>query len=385
MEHSSIAPELANGIRRLFEDVQVKKAPTNSGLDGVICGQTELIGFRGSRVSYCGHDVDQLCDEGSFEAVMWLLMHGTAPNAEELADASSLLAEAAVIDQPVAETIGTMPLQTRPLDLFPLSISLLSCFDPTPCDRTLSASRSQFWRLMGQLPVLFHVAFGGATSNGRAFDSGETATMSWAGRLLQILRDDNAPPSPVEEQAMNAVMICECITEMRQACFLARSFGSASNDVVGGLKAASAMFVSQLRNDPFAWTADRIRGFKSPEHAEHWWLGRKSRTMPFGFSAEKEEQRTGILRRQCRELLSDVPAMIVESSATSLESLLAKEGLHPSTDWLAARVLTLLNVPVDRVSLAIGIARLTGWAAQTIEQHTSGIPLLPDLRYAEDD
>jgi citrate synthase len=53
-------------------------------------------------------------------------------------------------------------------------------------------------------------------------------------------------------------------------------------------------------------------------------------------------------------------------------------------DWAAARTLTLLNVPEDRISLAIGIARMVGWAAQTIEQHTSRIQLLPSLRYAGD-
>lgn len=385
MEHSSIAPELANGIRRLFDNVQRANAPIASGLSGVVCGQTELIGFQKNRIQYCGEDVEQLCNEGSFESVMWLLMHGELPDCERLADASSLLTESAIVDEPIAETISTMPLQTRPLDLFPLAISLLSCFDPTPGDRTLAASRSQFWRVMAQLPVLFHVAFGGKSKDGRAFDVSECATMSYAGQLLQILRDDNAPPTPDEEHAMNAVLICECLTEMRPADFLARSFGSAGNDTVAAMKAASSMFVSQLRNDPFMWTAERLREFKSPEHAENWWHARSPRTMPFGFSEEREELRTTILRQQCRDLMDGVPSMIMESSATKIEELLAKDGLRPTTDWAAARVLTQLNVPEDRVSLAIGIARLVGWAAQTIEQHTSGIPLLPGLRYAGDE
>jgi citrate synthase len=385
MEHSSPAPYLVNGIRHLLDSVKTESAPMSSGLNGVICGETKLIGFHKNRVHYTGQDVEDLCDEGSFEAVMLLLMNGESTNLEELADCSSLLSDAAVIDQPVADTIATMPLQTRPLDLFPLSISLLSCFDPTPFDRTLAASRSQFWRVMAQLPVLFHVAFGGRIQDGRAFSAANSASMSYAGRLLQILRDDNSAPTPEEEHAMNVVLICECITDMRPACFLARSFGSTVNDTVAGLKAASAMFVSQLRNDPFAWSGELLRGFRSADHAEKWWLSRTPRTMPFGFLSERPELRTKILQAQCRELLDSVPAMVMETSATNLEALLTKEQLYPTTDWAAARVLTLLRVPEDRVSLAIGIARLVGWAAQTIEQHTSGIPLLPGLRYAGDE
>ena len=384
MEHSSPAPHLVNGIRQLLNNISQPPGSRHSGLEGVICGETELIGFRGNRIDYCGQDVEDLCTEGSFEAVMWLLLNQYPADLEQLADVSSLLTESAVIDQPAADTISTVPLQTRPLDLFPLSIALLSCFDPTPSDRTLAASQSQFWRVMAQLPVVFHVAFGGRLADGRALCSADSAAMSYAGRLLQILRDDNAVPTPVEEHAMNVVMICECLTEMRPACFLARSFGSAVNDAVAGLKAASSMYVSQLRNDPFAWTAARLREFRSPEHAEKWWRSRTPRTMPFGFQEEPEELRTKILRSQCRELLGSVPAMVMESAAANLVSLQARENLSPTTDWAATRVLTLLNVPEDRISLAIGIARLVGWAAQTIEQHTSGVQLLPSLRYAID-
>ena len=74
--------------------------------------------------------------------------------------------------------------------------------------------------------------------------------------------------------------------------------------------------------------------------------------------------------------------MVIESAAARLEAILGAEGMQPTIDWTAARALTMLNVPEDRISLAIGIARMVGWAAQTIEQHASGITLLPSLRYA---
>jgi citrate synthase len=41
----------------------------------------------------------------------------------------------------------------------------------------------------------------------------------------------------------------------------------------------------------------------------------------------------------------------------------------------------LLDIPADRQSLVVVMARLVGWAAQAIEQQSSGISLLPALRY----
>ena len=383
MEHSSPAPHLVNGLRQLLSNVQSKPEDASSAMKGLVCGETDLIGFYKNRVEYCGVDVGELCDDGSFESVAWLLLNQREADGEQLADIYAVLADSAVVDQPAADTISSIPLQTRPLDLFPLCVSLLSCFDPTPCDCNLPASHSQFWRVLAQLPVLLHVAFGGRLSEGRIANSGRDAALSYAGQLLQVLRQDDSPPTPTEEHAMNAVMICECLTEMRPACFSARFFGSAVNDVVAGLKAASSMFVSQLRNDPFAWTSARLREFTSPADAERWWLDRNPRTMPFGFQPAEKEYRADLLKNQCRELLGGINEIVLESCAHRLETVLAQDNLYPTTDWAASRVLTLLNVPEDRISLAIGIARMVGWAAQTIEQHVSGIQLLPSLRYAD--
>ena len=377
------APGVVNGLRQLVNNVNRSQESVHSGLSGVVFGETDLLSFADARVEYCGVDVEEISRHHTFESTAWLLLHQQLPDAEELADVHAILTESAVVDQPIADTIGTIPLQTRPLDLLPLSVQLLSCFDPTPGDRSGEASLSQFWRLMAQLPVLLHVAFGGKLSDGRALDSEESQSLSYAGRLLQILRDDDEVPLPVEEQVMDSVMTCVCLTELRAACFSARFFGSTVNDIVAGLKSASSMFVSQLRNDPYQWSAERLQSFGSPAEAEAWWQARAPKSMPFGFSEDVEDHRSVILRECCRELLGSVSAMVMESSASRLESILAAKGLHPTLDWTAARALTLLRVPADRIALAIGMARLVGWAAQMMEQNRSGISLMPTLRYAE--
>ena len=107
--------------------------------------------------------------------------------------------------------------------------------------------------------------------------------------------------------------------------------------------------------------------------------------MPYGFTTDDADPRVSILKNQCRELLGSIEHLTIESSAARIEKLMSEQGENPTVDWAATRVLTLLRVPEDRIALAIGMARMVGWAAQTIEQHESGIPLLPSLRYADED
>lgn len=376
------APHLVQGLRRLIQDISVPAPLPGHGLTGIPCGTTALISFQSESLQYCGEPIEELVSAGCFERVIWLLLTGGLPEDEQLADIQSVLNDAAVIDVAASEMLERIPVGTRPLDLFPLSISLLSFFDPTPHDQSAEATRSRVWRLLAQLPLMLAAGLGKPLHYGTLPNADEAAVLSWAGRLLLCLRDDDRLPTPAEDAAMNAVMICECLTEMRPACFAARFAGSTVNHIVAALQAASSLYVSQLRNDPFEWTCDLLRTFQGPAAAEAWWRRREGQSMPFGFSDTVHDPRPQLLRDVCRSLLGSHGRIVLEASACRLERLLAAQQLYPTIDWVAARAMTLLNIPADRQALVVAMARLAGWAAQAIEQQNSGISLLPALRYA---
>ncbi|MCA9037337.1 MAG: hypothetical protein KDA91_19510, partial [Planctomycetaceae bacterium] len=147
------------------------------------------------------------------------------------------------------------------------------------------------------------------------------------------------------------------------------------------MQSASVMFVSQLRNDPFAWASDVLLGLDGPAGAEEWLRKREGQPMPFGFGARTSDPRPEILREHCRSMLGSHRRIVLEASACRLERLLEKRELFPTTDWAAARLMTLLNIPADRQALVVGMARIVGWAAQAIEQQSAGVSLLPVLEY----
>jgi citrate synthase len=173
---------------------------------------------------------------------------------EELADSCSIMADSAVIDRSALEMVSHLPLSARPLDFFPLCISLLSFFDPTPQDNSPAAARSRILRLLAQLPIILSAGLGDPVSDGIEcvgdLSSAETE-LSWAGRLLHRLRRSDDRPSAAEDAAMNTLMICQCLTEMRPACFTARFAASATTHIMAAVQSAATVFVSQLRNDPF--------------------------------------------------------------------------------------------------------------------------------------
>ena len=443
MDRSALpAAHLIQGLRRLVEDVTRTDLNPSKGLTDVVCGETELISFGDNGIRYCDVAVEELVEQGSFERVIWLLLNQTLPTEEELADCSSIMADAAVIDPSVARLLAHLPMSARPLDLFPLCVSLLSFFDPTPQDLSPEAARWRVWRILAQLPLIVSAALGDlsdvdgheepseqpSAGNGhgsiKSHDSKpssngytnrlvadpsemvaetdvfgshsehhpefrfpatelspEESELSWAGRLLFRLRGRKNRPTAAEDQAMNAILICECLTEMRPACFAARFGISTTNHIAAALQSASTIFATQLRNDPFGWISDLLKGFRDPSQAEAWWRRREGQPMPFGFTSATNDNRAALLSEFTGRMLGSIDRIRVAAVAARLEKILANEQLVPTTDWSAARLMTLLDIPADRQALVIVIARLVGWSAQAIEQQSSGVGLLPTLRY----
>ena len=375
------SPHLVHGLRKLVYDLNSPDPLQGHGLSGINFGSTDLISFHRGSVQYCGEPVEKLLANGSFEEVIWLLLCGELPTEDQQADIQAIISDAAVIDSAAAEMLDRIPLGTRALDLFPLSISLLSFFDPTPHDQNFEAARSRVWRLLSQLPVMLAAGLGKPLHDGVLLDPSRTETLSWAGRLLYCLRNDDVLPTCAEDAAMNAVMISQCLTEIRPACFAARFAGSTVNHIVAALQSAAVLFVSQLRNDPFAWSSQVLLNLQGPADAEEWLKQREGQPMPFGFGALTEDPRPVVLRECCHGMLGSHRRIVMEASACRLEKRLREKELYPTTDWMSARLMTLLNIPPDRQAVVVGMARLVGWAAQAMEQQVAGVSLLPSITY----
>ena len=377
---------LSDGLKRLVDDIDASVQNEVFGLDHVICGSSQLARFAEDRVEYCGVDVSTLADSLPFEAAIWLLLTGEIPTDERQADSAAILRESSVVEQSAIDALGGLPLRTRPLEMLPLAVSMLSYFDPTQVDRTAAATRSRVWRMLAQLPVLLSSGLDGVTYD--QDDPNSFVQPSLATSILRMVRGRRSEEDPdseiaqAEEDAMNAVLICQCLTELRPACFAARFFGSTVDDVVPSLRSAASLYVAQMRNDPYEWICRHLRSFNDADDAHEWLMNRTEHTLPFGFSEDASDPRSAILERVSRRLLGCEDRIRTAACAERLERLMAQAGRYPTMDWNTSVVLTLLDVPPDRTALVVALSRMVGWAAQAIDQNASGVSLLPQLQYA---
>ena len=382
--HQGHADYVSDGLKRLVHDINTSARGDVSGLSHVVCGSSKLAGFSQDRVEYCGVDIADLVDAVPFETVVWLLLTGKLPNNEQLSDAAAIMEESAFVEQSACEALSGLPLRTRPLELLPLAVSMLSYFDPIPIDRSPADTRSRVWRILAQLPVLLACGLGDDAPED-CMDTFAASRSTLASAILQLVRGQcgghnrHSPHSSLEEDAMNVVLTCQCLTELRPACFAARFFGSTVDPSV---RSAASLYVAQMRNDPYEWIGSRLRSFDSPDHAESWLQSRNDQLIPFGFTVEETDPRSSILQQAAQRLLGSKDRIHIAACAERLETLMARSDRYPTMDWSASVVLTLLDVKPERMSLAIALARTVGWAAQAIDQNASGVTLMPQLHYA---
>lgn len=381
---SAPAPGILQGLRRLVHDLQTRTNPEVGGLAHVFCGRTRLISFTDGDVEYCDLPVAALAD--SFEYTALLLLRQTPPSQELLADWIALIRDAGVLEESPGDLFSHLPAGLPPLELFPLCLQLLSLFNAESPEHTEEAGHAHVRRLMGRLPQLFEAALRSATQLSpprSAAEANADSSLSWAGRLLLRLRGTDVIPSPAEDAAMNALLVCTCLTEMRPACFAARMAASTRCGLTAALQNAASLFTAQLQNDPYEWTARLLMGISGPREVDVWLSQRERPGMPFGFASTVADNRARMLAAAAETLLGCPERIRVAAVAARFETRLVAENLAPTLDWAAIRLMVLLDLPPDRQSLVIGMARLIGWAAHAIEQQKSGVSLLPGLRYGD--
>jgi len=384
---SGAAPGIVQGLRRLVHDLQSLTNPELGGLSHVCCGRTRLIRFADGQVDYCDQPVAKLAED-PFEHTALLLLRQTPPTEESLADWIALIRDAGVLEESPGDLFSHLPAGLRPLELFPLCLQLLSLFSAELPEQTEEAGRAHVWRLMGRLPLLFSAAMhSSGLSSFPALANAEPAQsdgcLTWAGRLLQRLRGGSEIPSQAEDAAMNVLLTCTCLTEMRPACFAARMAASTRCGLTAALQSAASLFTAQLQNDPYEWTSRLLTGFSGPREVDTWLNRRERPGMPFGFASTVADNRARILATAAETLLGCPERIRIAAVAARFEKRLAVENLAPTLDWAAIRLMVLLDLAPDRQSLVIGMSRLIGWAAHAIEQQKSGISLLPGLRYGD--
>jgi citrate synthase len=362
---------------------------TNTGLEGVVVGQTHLSAINGEKgeLIYVGYDIDDLARNTTFEEVAYLLWNLRLPTRTELDDLQRKLSAERALTPEIIDLIRSIPKDADAMAALRTVVSALALYDPEAEDYSDEANRRKAIRLTAQMPTII-AAYDRIRKGQEPVQPREG--FSTAANFLYMLNGEEADELRV--RTLDAALVLHAEHGMNASTFAARVTAGTLADLhsgvvsaIGTLKGAShgganTRVMEMLREiadsgqDPAEWVKGRLE--------------RKQRVMGFGHRVYKAtDPRATVLRELADQIMQGrEETRWLDLSDRVREAMTAEMGerdkkIYPNVDFFSASVYTTLGIDMDLFTPIFAMSRVTGWTAHLFEQYANNRLIRPKAEY----
>jgi len=126
------------------------------GMANVVAATTRLGHVDGveGKLWYCGYDVIDLAQYGSYEETLYLLLHGELPTSQQRDDFQRQMGRYRRMNPGLLRLLCNLPGAPTPMEALRTVVSAMSAVDPSPMDKSRQANVRRAMRIIAQLPTI---------------------------------------------------------------------------------------------------------------------------------------------------------------------------------------------------------------------------------------
>ncbi|HET6401081.1 MAG TPA: citrate synthase [Candidatus Kapabacteria bacterium] len=372
--HSPATNGSSNGV--------TKAAPSKAGLEDVVAGTSSICYLDGKRgiLAYRGYDIHDLV-KGSFEETIYLLLYEKLPNASELSEFNTKLAQSRNIPAQLKERIAQLPKNVHPMAALRTLVSASGLYDAQAEDMSREANIEKGIRMIGMMPLI--VAWFNAARNGKPFPEPK-ASLGHAANFLYMLLGKEQDAEVVK--MFDSALILHADHEFNASTFTGRCIAATLSDIYSAVTGAIGALKGPLHGGANEQVMRMLLKVGDPANAKEWItdaLARKEKIMGFGHRVYRtEDPRATHLRKFSEEMGKRTgETQWFQMSKTIEQFILEEKHLYSNVDFYSASTYYLMGIPLDLYTPIFAMSRVSGWVAHDLEQYAHNRIIRPTAEY----
>lgn len=364
------------------------------GLEGVVAAQTRLSSVDGlaGELIIAGFPLERLASNATFEETIYLLWHGSLPNAQQLDSFQQELAMHRSLNPAALDLLKAAAAQkVDAMDALRMAASTLSLRAPGEADAHLSpeeANRRDARILVAQFPTIVATYWRLTEGNIPIEPRGD---LGHAANYLYMLF--GTVPSPERTRGMETYLNTVVDHGLNASTFAARVIIATQSDMVSAIVGAVGALKGPLHGGAPGPALDMVFEIGEASRAESVLrekIERGERLMGFGHRVYKvRDPRADVLAAASERLyradgdmrLYNLSREVEKTALALLEEYKPGRNLKTNVEFYTALILHGLELPTPLFTPTFAISRVAGWTAHCFEQLQTGRLIRPQSEY----